>query len=86
MSPPLPKSSLSVSVFALPTGKLYLPDRWLFEDGDNNMYKARQFSPDFSFLIRHPSGTNLLFDLGMRKVCYPPAPIFPPQGLKKHLL
>ncbi len=57
-----------VDVFALPTGKLYLPDRWLFEDGDNDMLRARQFSPDFSFLICHPSGKRVLFDLGLRKV------------------
>lgn len=65
----LPSSSATVEVSALPTGKLYLPDRWLFEDGDNDMRKARQFSPDFSFLISHPSGEHILFDLGMRKVC-----------------
>jgi hypothetical protein len=64
----LPSPSVKVEVSALPTGKLYLPDRWLFEDGDNDMQKARQFSPDFSFLISHPSGEHLLFDLGMRKV------------------
>jgi hypothetical protein len=58
-----------VDVFALPTGKLYLPDRWLFEDGDNDMFHKRQFSPDFSFLVCHPSGKRVLFDLGMRKVC-----------------
>ncbi|KAL7793962.1 beta-lactamase-like protein [Trichoderma afarasin] len=63
----LPSSSATVEVSALPTGKLYLPDRWLFEDGDNDMRKARQFSPDFSFLISHPSGEHILFDLGMRK-------------------
>lgn len=66
----LPSPSATVDVSALPTGKLYLPDRWLFEDGDNDMRKARQFSPDFSFLISHPSGEHILFDLGMRKVCY----------------
>lgn len=57
-----------VEAYALPTGKLYLPDRWLFEDGNNDMLGARQFSPDFSFLISHPSGQNVLFDLGLRKV------------------
>jgi hypothetical protein len=63
----LPEPTASVEVFALPTGKLYLPDRWLFEDGDNDMHNARQFSPDFSFLIAHSSGKKVLFDLGMRK-------------------
>lgn len=66
----LPSPLATVEVSALPTGKLYLPDRWLFEDGDNDMRKARQFSPDFSFLISHPSGEHILFDLGLRKVCY----------------
>lgn len=31
------------------------------------MLKARQLSPDFSFLISHPSGRHILFDLGLRK-------------------
>jgi hypothetical protein len=66
----LPESSTSIEVFALLTGKLYLPDRWLFEDGDEDIRAARQHSPDYSFLIRHPSGKNVLFDLGMRKVCH----------------
>ena len=56
-----------VDVYALPTGKLYLPDRWLFEDGDNDMERVRQFSPDFSFMVCHPSGQKVLFDLGLRK-------------------
>jgi len=67
--PALPSPPTTVEVFALPTGKLYLPDRWLFEDGDNDMHEARQYCPDFSFLITHPSGKKALFDLGMRKVC-----------------
>lgn len=63
----LPSPSTAVDVYALPTGHLHLPDRWLFEDGDNDMLKARQLSPDFSFLISHPSGRHILFDLGLRK-------------------
>lgn len=63
----LPSPSTAVEVYALPTGRLHLPDRWLFEDGDNDMLKARQLSPDFSFLISHPSGRHILFDLGLRK-------------------
>jgi hypothetical protein len=54
-----------VRVHALPTGYLWLPDRWIFADGDTNL---RHLSPDYSFLISHPSGKNVLFDLGMRKV------------------
>lgn len=68
MSSPLPTSGTTyVDVSALLTGKLYLPDRWLFEDGDEDMLSVRQFSPDFSFLIGHPSGKRALFDLGLRK-------------------
>ncbi|EHK18319.1 uncharacterized protein TRIVIDRAFT_68342 [Trichoderma virens Gv29-8] len=67
----LPSPSVKVEVSALPTGKLYLPDRWLFEDGNNDIRKARQFSPDFSFLISHPSGEHILFDLGLRKAFVP---------------
>lgn len=54
-----------VKVHVLPTGYLWLPDRWIFSDGDDNL---KHFSPDFSFLICHPSGRNVLFDLGLRKV------------------
>lgn len=64
---PIASSDVIVDVYALPTGKLYLPDRWLFEDGDSDMEHVRQFSPDFSFLISHPSGKKVLFDLGLRK-------------------
>jgi glyoxylase-like metal-dependent hydrolase (beta-lactamase superfamily II) len=56
-----------LQVSALPTGTLHLPDRWLFEDGDTCLHSARQFSPDYSFHIEHPSGRRILFDLGMRK-------------------
>ncbi|KIY03329.1 uncharacterized protein Z520_00020 [Fonsecaea multimorphosa CBS 102226] len=55
---------LTVDVYVLPTGYLWLPDRWIFADGD---LQVRHLSPDYSFLIRHPSGQNVLFDLGMRK-------------------
>ena len=58
-----------VEVFALPTGQLTHPDRWLFEDGDDDLLRVRSTYPDYSFLIRHPSGRNILFDLGLRKVC-----------------
>ena len=57
--------SQTVELYVLPTGYLWLPDRWIFADGDRGV---RHLSPDFSFLIRHPSGKNVLFDLGMRKV------------------
>ena len=59
-----------VEVYVLPTGYLWLPDRWIFADGDPQL---RHLSPDYSFLICHPSGKNVLFDLGMRKVSDPQA-------------
>lgn len=58
-----------VDVFALNTGTMNLPDRWLFEDGDSDYHKARQSSPDFCFLVCHPSGKKIMFDLGLIKVC-----------------
>lgn len=57
-----------VEVYALPTGQLSHPDRWIFEDGDEDWMKARHTYPDYSFLIRHHSGKNILFDLGLTKV------------------
>ena len=57
-----------VRVRALATGQLHHPDRWLFEDGDEDIMKARHRYPDFSFLIQHRSGKNILFDLGLTKV------------------
>ncbi|OAP54387.1 hypothetical protein AYL99_11488 [Fonsecaea erecta] len=47
-----------VEVHALATGELNHPDRWLFEDGDEDVMGARHPYPDFSFLIRHSSGKN----------------------------
>ena len=57
-----------IEVYALATGQLSHPDRWLFEDGDTDLRKARNVYPDFSFLISHHSGKNVLFDLGLPKV------------------
>jgi hypothetical protein len=54
-----------VDVSILPTGWLYLPDTWIFQDGKPGF---KHWSPDFSFLVRHPSGRTIIFDLGMRKV------------------
>lgn len=62
------KGARPVEVYALATGELNHPDRWLFEDGDEDIVKAINPYPDFSFLIRHPSGQNVLFDLGLAKV------------------
>jgi hypothetical protein len=57
-----------VEVSVLPTGWLYLPDTWIFSDG---MPGLKHWSPDLSFLLQHPSGKKVLFDLGMRKVNSP---------------
>lgn len=60
-----PSTRNYAEVYVLPTGYLWLPDRWIFADGDEQL---KHLSPDYSFLIQHPSGKNVLFDLGMRKV------------------
>jgi hypothetical protein len=62
-------STKNVQVYALPTGWVHLPDKWLFEDGDDDIKKARDRFPDYSFLVCHPSGKKILFDAGMPKVC-----------------
>ena len=61
----------ALEVYALPTGQLYHPDRWLFEDGDADLMKVRHPYPDYSFLIIHHSGKRVMFDLGLRKVSSP---------------
>ncbi|KIY01375.1 uncharacterized protein Z520_02927 [Fonsecaea multimorphosa CBS 102226] len=63
----LPDSAPRLDISALPTSRLQLPDRWLFEDGNVDTQVARQDSPVYSFLISHPSGKHILFDLGLRK-------------------
>lgn len=68
MASSLPNAADLVKVYALPTGRLQLPERWLFEDGDNDVRRKREDSPVYSFLIEHPSGRRVLFDLGLRKV------------------
>ena len=67
----LPSSAPFVKLHALLTGRLQLPERWLFEDGDDDVHRKREDSPVFSFLIEHPSGKRVLFDLGLRKVSHP---------------
>jgi hypothetical protein len=47
-------------------------NRWIFEDGNNDMCGFRQLSPDFSFLICHSFGKPDPFDLCLRKVHYIP--------------
>ncbi|OJJ66093.1 hypothetical protein ASPBRDRAFT_138723 [Aspergillus brasiliensis CBS 101740] len=54
----------TVHVYVLPTGYLELPDTLIFAGGDP---KLKHTSPDYSFLICHPAGKKVLFDLGLRK-------------------
>ena len=63
----MPSGTPTVQVSALETGRFHLPDRWLFEDGPPDV-TVGQDSPDYCFLIKHPGGTKVLFDLGLRKV------------------
>lgn len=69
--PALPSSTgeaRAAKVYALAAGELNHPDRWLFEDGDEDIVKAKHPYPDFCFLIQHHTGKNVLFDLGLTKV------------------
>ncbi|PTB75126.1 Metallo-hydrolase/oxidoreductase [Trichoderma longibrachiatum ATCC 18648] len=60
-------STKNVQVYALATGWAHLPDKWIWQDGDDDIVKARQRLPAYSFLVRHPSGKNILFDAGLPK-------------------
>lgn len=61
-------STKNIKVYALPTGWGHLPDRWIWQDGDDDIVRVRQRLPVYSFLICHPSGKNILFDAGLPKV------------------
>ena len=65
-------NDVTVQVSVLPTGQLGLLLRWIFEN-EQDTSKVEWF-PDYSFLIEHPSGKRVMFDLGMRKALeeYPP--------------
>lgn len=60
-----------VKASAVPTGEVYLPDKWVLAGAD---HAKDSLYPDYSFFIQHPSGKTLMFDLGMRKdlESYPP--------------
>ena len=64
--PNQPGMGTYVQVSALATGEMGLRLRWIFENEVDDT--KLEWFPDFSFLIRHPGGKNLLFDLGIRKV------------------
>lgn len=50
----------------LPGGSLTLPEHLFCDDQKDTA--ARVSVPSMSFLIRHPSGFKIVFDLGMRKI------------------
>ncbi|KAL7931877.1 beta-lactamase-like protein [Trichoderma chlorosporum] len=60
-------SAKNVQVYTLPTGWIHLPDKWIFEDGDEDVLNVRHRLPDYSFLVCHPSGKRILFDAGLPK-------------------
>lgn len=55
-----------VRVAVVPTGQLFLPDKWILAGAD---LRTKTLYPDYSFYVHHgPSGQSLMFDLGIRKV------------------
>ncbi len=55
-----------VHVSAVPTGQLFMPDKWILAGADHS---KKTLYPDYSFYIHHePFGKALMFDLGIRKV------------------
>lgn len=55
-----------VQVSLVPTGQLFLPDKWILAGAG---LTTKTLYPDYSFYVRHESlGKSLMFDLGIRKV------------------
>lgn len=50
----------------LPAGSLTLPERFFCDDQKDESVKVQV--PSMSFLIQHPSGYKVVFDLGIRKI------------------
>lgn len=70
--PPLPADRTNqtyVTVKALCVGRVYLENRFVFEDSMDEPESAGLQLPVFSFLISHPTKGHAMFDLGIRKVC-----------------
>lgn len=59
-------SSCYAKLSLLPGGSLTLPESLFCDDQQDKA--ARVSVPSMSFLIRHPSGFKIVFDLGMRKI------------------
>ncbi|OAP60192.1 hypothetical protein AYL99_05194 [Fonsecaea erecta] len=55
----------TVRVALVPTGSLYLPDKWILAGAS---LETKTLYPDYSFYVYHEqSGRSLMFDLGIRK-------------------
>lgn len=69
--PPSGSDQVYVTISALESGQLTLPERLFVTDADPN---KKATVPSLAFLIRHPtstasgkSGTNFVFDLGVKR-------------------
>lgn len=69
--PPSAENQVYVTVSALESGQLTLPERLFVTDADPD---KKATVPSLAFLIRHPgpaasgkTGTNLVFDLGVKR-------------------
>lgn len=69
--PPPAQNQVYVTISALESGQLTLPERLFVTDADP---EKKATVPSLAFLIRHPaspasgkSGTNLVFDLGVKR-------------------
>lgn len=62
------RTDQTVQVSLVLTGQLFLPDKWILAGADQ---ATKTLYPDYSFYVHHePSGKSLMFDLGIRKVCW----------------
>ncbi|KAM5363396.1 hypothetical protein ACJZ2D_012037 [Fusarium nematophilum] len=55
-----------VKLSLLPAGSLTLPERFFCDDQKDENVKVQV--PSMSFLIQHPNGNKIVFDLGIRKI------------------
>jgi hypothetical protein len=62
----LPQGTAYVDITLFPAGKLEIADYLLHKDGTDE----KNVCPDYSFLIEHPSGKKIFFDLGLHPVHY----------------
>lgn len=67
-----------IKLSLLPGGSLTLPELLFCDDQQDK--DARVIVPSLSFLLQHPSGFKIVFDLGMRKIWQDYAP-----SIRQHL-